>query len=80
MAELAFRRGDVILELDPKLEFIHRICLPFYVDPPQRAQYLQLYHEMTGAGMLINGRKYLGNTPTLLAGLDDEDALRRSSA
>jgi plastocyanin len=25
---------------------------------------------MTGAGMTINGRKYLGNTPTLLAGLE----------
>jgi FtsP/CotA-like multicopper oxidase with cupredoxin domain/plastocyanin len=69
-SERAFRRGDVIFELDDKLELIHRLCLPFYVDPPQRAQYLQLYHEMTGAGMLINGRKYLGNTPTLLAGLE----------
>jgi FtsP/CotA-like multicopper oxidase with cupredoxin domain/plastocyanin len=69
VAELALRRGDVVLELDPKLEFIRNICLPFYVDPPERAQYLQLYHEMTGASMLINGRKYLGNTPTLLAGL-----------
>lgn len=67
--ERAFRRGDLILELDPKLEFIRRFCLPFYVDPPTKAQYLQLYHEMSGAGMLINGRKYLGNTPTLLAGL-----------
>ena len=69
VAELAFRRGDVVFELDPQLEFIHRICLLFYTAPPERAQYLQLYHEMTGAGMLINGRKYLGNTPTLLAGL-----------
>ena len=59
-----------MLELDPKLEFIRRICFSYYVDPPQRAQYLQLYHEMTGAGMTINGRKYLGNAPTLLAGLE----------
>jgi hypothetical protein len=41
-----------------------------YVAPPQCAQYVQLYHEMTGAGMLINGRKLLGNTPTHLAGLE----------
>jgi len=69
VAELAFRRGDLIFELDNQLEFIKRLCLRFYVDPPERAQYLQLYHEMTGAGMTINGRKYLGSTPTLLAGL-----------
>jgi hypothetical protein len=69
-SERAFRRGDVIFELDDRLELIHRLCLRFYVDPPQRAQHLQLYHEMTGAGMTINGRKYLGNTPTLLAGLE----------
>jgi len=67
--EHAFRRGDLILELDPKLEIFRRFCLRFYVDPPVRAQYLQLYHELLGAGMIINGRKYLGNTPTLLAGL-----------
>ena len=66
----AFRRGDLILELDPKLEFIGRLCLRFYVDPPRSAQYLQLYHELVGAGMVINGREYLGNTPTLLAGLE----------
>jgi FtsP/CotA-like multicopper oxidase with cupredoxin domain/plastocyanin len=68
--ERAFRRGDLILELDRELEIIRRFCLRFYVDPPKRAQYLQLYHELSGGGMLINGRKYLGNTPTLLAGLD----------
>jgi FtsP/CotA-like multicopper oxidase with cupredoxin domain len=70
VGERAVRRGDLILELDPKLELVRRLCLRFYVDPPKRAQYLQLYHELSGAGMTINGRKYLGNTPTLLAGLD----------
>jgi FtsP/CotA-like multicopper oxidase with cupredoxin domain/plastocyanin len=70
IVERSFRRGDLIFELDPKLELIKRLCLRFYVDPPDRAQYLQLYHEMTGTGMLINGRKYLGNTPTVIAGLN----------
>ena len=69
-AELAIRHGDLIFELDPRFEVIRRLCLRFYVDPPGRAQYLQLYHEMPGAGMAINGRKYLGNAPTLLAGLE----------
>jgi plastocyanin/FtsP/CotA-like multicopper oxidase with cupredoxin domain len=38
--------------------------------PPTKALYLQLFHELTGAGgaMLINGRQYLGNTPTLISG------------
>ena len=39
-----------------------------YVPPPSRALYLQLYHEIAGGGMAINGRKYLGNTPTLIGG------------
>ena len=39
-----------------------------YVDPPTHAQCLQLYHELLGVGMCINGRKFLGNTPTMVAG------------
>jgi plastocyanin len=48
-----------------------------YWTPPSRAVYLQLFHELTGAtgaktgqAMLINGRQYLGNTPTVIAGAD----------
>jgi len=41
-----------------------------YFPPPDKALYLQLYHTLTGTkgGMLINGRQYLGNTPTLISG------------
>jgi FtsP/CotA-like multicopper oxidase with cupredoxin domain/plastocyanin len=40
-----------------------------FVDPPKRALYLQLFHTMGhNSGMTINGRKFLGNTPTMLAG------------
>jgi FtsP/CotA-like multicopper oxidase with cupredoxin domain/plastocyanin len=40
-----------------------------FVNPPARALYLQLFHTMGhNSGMTINGRKYLGNTPTMLAG------------
>lgn len=40
-----------------------------FVEPPARAQYLQLFHSMGhDSGMTINGRKYLGNCPTVLAG------------
>lgn len=67
---LKVHRGDLILELADDLVAIKRICLPFYRTPPQKGLYLQLYHEMPGVGMLINGRKYLGNAPTLVAGPD----------
>jgi FtsP/CotA-like multicopper oxidase with cupredoxin domain len=42
-----------------------------FVDPPKKALCLQLYHFLGhNSGMTINGRKYLGNTPTILAGLE----------
>jgi FtsP/CotA-like multicopper oxidase with cupredoxin domain len=40
-----------------------------FVEPPEKALYLQLYHFLGhNSGMTINGRKYLGNTPSVLAG------------
>ena len=43
-----------------------------YFPPPSKALYLQLFHALTGlgamGGVLMNGRQYLGNTPTLIAG------------
>lgn len=63
------RRGDLLFELDAKLKFIGRLCLPRYLTPPAKALYLQLFHTLNGvAGMIINGRTYLGNTPTMIAG------------
>jgi FtsP/CotA-like multicopper oxidase with cupredoxin domain/plastocyanin len=61
-------RGDLLLELDPKLEMFIRHCFRTFRDPPDRAQYPLLFHELVGAGMCINGRKYVGNTPTLVSG------------
>jgi plastocyanin len=46
------------------------LYLSVYRDPPKKALYLQLYHNLKGVGMLVNGRKYMGNTPTLVAGND----------
>jgi FtsP/CotA-like multicopper oxidase with cupredoxin domain/plastocyanin len=68
IAERAIRRGDLILELDPDFGNIVRFCLPVYHPPPSKALYLQLYHTLGDASMCINGRKYLGNTPTLIGG------------
>jgi hypothetical protein len=68
IAERAIRRGELILELDPDFAQFVRFCLPNYRQPPSKALYLQLYHTVGDAGMCINGRKYLGNTPTLVGG------------
>jgi FtsP/CotA-like multicopper oxidase with cupredoxin domain/plastocyanin len=65
--ERTIRQGNLLLELDEKLERVIRICTTFYVQPPSKALYLQLFHTLGDAGMCINGRKYLGNTPTVIA-------------
>ena len=59
-----------MLELSKDLSTLHRFCLPVYRTPPTRMLILQLFHTLSGAGMCINGRKYLGNTPTIVAGRD----------
>jgi plastocyanin len=62
-------RGGMLLEADANLAFIARFCVGHYRQPPVKAIYLMLFHELTGApGMAINGRVYLGNTPTMVAG------------
>ncbi len=40
----------------------------YRIPPNDKAQYLQLFHMLKGAGMVINGRKYLGQGPTVVAG------------
>ena len=65
--ERTIQQGDLLLELDEKLERLVRICTRFYVEPPSKALYLQLFHTLGDAGTCINGRKYLGNTPTMIA-------------
>jgi FtsP/CotA-like multicopper oxidase with cupredoxin domain/plastocyanin len=64
------KHGDLLVEFDPELTRAARLCLSFYRPPPGKARYLQLFHNLGDAAMCINGRKYLGNTPTLIAGLN----------
>jgi len=67
--ERSIQRGELLLELDKELLRFPRFCLPFYRDPPAKAQYLLLFHNLAGGAMMcINGRKFLGNTPTVVAG------------
>lgn len=64
------RRGDMLLELNENLRTISRVCLNLYRTPPAKALYLQLFHTLFGrlGSMMINGRTFLGNTPTMVAG------------
>jgi plastocyanin/FtsP/CotA-like multicopper oxidase with cupredoxin domain len=73
----AIPTGGVVLELDPERIaglrdlVITRLCTPRFRDPPDAAQYLLLFHNLGrpgDVGMAVNGRKYLGNTPTVVAG------------
>ncbi len=62
--------GGLIGELDPSLTETQRVAMRRYRIPPQKLVILQLYHELEGVGMCINGRQYLGNAPTVVAGQD----------
>ena len=62
------QHGDLVFELDEKFDVIRRFCISHYRTPPSKALYLQLFHSLGEAGMCINGRKYVGNTPTMVAG------------
>ena len=62
-------RDGLLFEADAKFAALARFCFRRYRTPPTRAMYLMLFHELTGApGMAINGRVFLGNTPTMVAG------------
>jgi plastocyanin len=41
-----------------------------YIKPAAQTQFLQLYHTLMDGPTCVNGRQYLGNTPTLVAGPD----------
>jgi FtsP/CotA-like multicopper oxidase with cupredoxin domain len=67
--ERLVERGDLLFELNHKFDQLIRFCFRTYRTPPTRAMYLMLFHELTGApGMAINGRVFLGNTPTMVGG------------
>jgi FtsP/CotA-like multicopper oxidase with cupredoxin domain/plastocyanin len=66
----AIELGSGTAELDPSLSRIERLEMRTYRIPPKRQVIMQLYHSLKGAPFCINGRRYLGNTPTVLAGVD----------
>ncbi len=64
----ALEVGPFALEIARDLQIIRRFCVRRYIDPPEQLQILQYYHELPGVTMTINGRRFLGNTPTVMAG------------
>jgi plastocyanin len=62
------RFNELEIELDENYKFWKRIRIQIYRKPADQTLFLLLFHEMPGVGMCINGRKYLGNAPTLIAG------------
>ena len=63
------QEGNTLLHLNPALTALRGFCTSTYKTPPTKAIYLQLYHKLTNSpGMNINGRTFLGNTPSLVAG------------
>jgi plastocyanin len=71
-SDFALESGPFVLEVDRDLRSIRRMCTRVYVDPPRRLQILQYYHELPGVFMTINGRRFLGNTPTVIAGVESK--------
>src|SRR5215218_10063489 len=71
-SEFALEQGPFVLEVDRDLQIIPRFCIRVYINPPRLLQILQYYHELPAVPMAINGRQYLGNTPTVIAGLESK--------
>jgi plastocyanin len=67
---LVLEPGTIGFHASHDLASLLGIFKPHYRKPPKRAQYLMLFHEVTGVGMCMNGRIFLGNTPTMLGGPD----------
>ena len=60
---------NIGLSINKDSNSIIGIFMQRFVKPPTNALYLTLFHELKSApGMCMNGRTYLGNTPTLVAG------------
>jgi plastocyanin len=67
--DLVIKPGSLMFAATHDSRSIIGVLLPHYRTPPSRAQYLLLFHDLAGvSGMCINGRVWLGNTPTVVGG------------
>lgn len=60
--------GELMFQVDPGLTAITSFGLARYRVPPPKMLILQLFHALQGDATCINGRQYLGNTPTIVSG------------
>ena len=66
--KLGVKLNNQIFEVDPGLTSIARFCLSHYRTPPPKELILQLYHTIRNGTTCVNGRTWLGNTPTIVSG------------
>ena len=60
---------DSFVHLTRDFTAIRGWCTKTYKTPPTKAMYLQLFHRLTSSpGQNMNGRTFLGNTPSVVAG------------
>src|SRR5262249_36571146 len=65
---LGVKINNQIFEVDPTLKQIIRFSWNHYRPPPAKELILQLYHTTRNGPTCINGRQWLGNTPTIISG------------
>jgi plastocyanin len=68
VASLGVKLNNQIFEVDPNLTQIAKFCLSHYRTPPPKELILQLYHTIRNGTTCVNGRTWLGNTPTIISG------------
>jgi plastocyanin/FtsP/CotA-like multicopper oxidase with cupredoxin domain len=67
-APFILEQDNLLFQVNPALDLITSFGIRRYRTPPTKLLMLQLLHRLEGAPMCINGRQYLGNTPTIVSG------------
>ena len=65
---MLLQQADQLFQVDPTLTSISSFGLRHYRPPPAKLPMMQLFHALGGDATCINGRQYLGNTPTIISG------------
>ncbi len=65
---MLLQQGDQLFQVDGDLGAIRSFGFRSYRPPPAKQLTLQLFHALGGDATCINGRQYLGNTPTIVSG------------
>ena len=65
---LLLQQGDSLFQVAPDRLTLTSFGLRHYRVPPTKQLTLQLFHALGNDATCINGRQYLGNTPTIVSG------------